>query len=420
MAEATPAEGVSPVYRGVVLAMLVLVFTFNFADRQLLSILAPAIQKDLAISDSGMGLLGGFAFAFLYSTLAIPLSWLADRTSRTWVITVSLALWSAFTIGCGIASGFGQLFLCRLGVGIGEAGGVAPSYATVADYFPPRSRARATALYSLGIPLGSAAGVIAGGYILKHVDWRTAFLVVGASGLIFAPFFRLIVREPARERTGQSAPQPIGEVFAILARKPSFWLLAFGAASNSMIGYGVAFWLPSLMIRSFHLEPVQTSLFYGMILLVSGVLGTLAGGWLGDWLGKADRGAHARVAAVALALAGPLYAAGVLSPTITIAALFFIVPTALGYVWISPVLTAVQHLVPGGMRATASASFLLINNLLGLGGGIYFLGRLSDALKPGFGDEALRWAMLFGLSLYLVAALLMWLAAKPLRKDWVD
>ncbi len=164
--EAAPA---TPAYRGAVLAMLLLVYTFNFVDRQILSILAPAIREDLGLSKSEMGLLGGLAFALLYSTLAIPLSWLADRTSRTWVITASLAAWSGFTALCGLAGNFTQLFLCRLGVGVGEAGGVAPSYAVIADYFPAGSRARALAIYSLGIPLGSAAGVMAGGYIAQAV-----------------------------------------------------------------------------------------------------------------------------------------------------------------------------------------------------------------------------------------------------------
>ena len=162
-------------YRNFALAMLLLVYTFNFVDRQILGILASAIKTDLQLSDKQLGLLGGLAFALLYSTLAIPLAWLADRTSRTWVITLSLAVWSLFTGLCGFAAGFGQLFAARIGVGVGEAGGIAPSYAVIADMFPPRSRARALAVYSLGLPLGSAAGVLLGGFIAARVDWRAAF-----------------------------------------------------------------------------------------------------------------------------------------------------------------------------------------------------------------------------------------------------
>ena len=164
------ARTATPAYRGVVLAMLLLVYTFNFLDRQILGILAGPIKAELALTDAQLGALGGIAFALLYSTLAIPLALLADRTSRTWVITVSLAVWSGFTALCGVAGSFVQMFLFRIGVGVGEAGGVAPSYAVISDYFPQHQRARALSIYSLGIPLGSAGGVLLGGYIAQAIS----------------------------------------------------------------------------------------------------------------------------------------------------------------------------------------------------------------------------------------------------------
>jgi predicted MFS family arabinose efflux permease len=405
--------------RNFALAMLLLVYTFNFVDRQILGILASAIKTDLHLNDTQLGLLGGLAFALLYSTLAIPLAWLADRTSRTWVITLSLAVWSLFTGLCGFATSFGQLFAARIGVGVGEAGGIAPSYAVIADMFPPRSRARALAVYSLGIPLGSAAGVMLGGYIAARVDWRTAFFVVGGAGVLLAPLFRLVVREPARDAP-VAGRAPVGRVFAILAAKPSFWLLALGAASSSMLGYGLAFWLPSLLKRSFHLDLVQTAQFYGAVLLIGGVPGILLGGVIGDRFGGRDRAIYARAPAIAFFVAVPLFAAGIMSTSTAAAFLFFLIPQALVYLWLAPVVTAVQHLVPAHMRATASASFLLINNLIGLGAGSFALGAVSDGLTARFGDEALRYSMLGGLSLYLLAGVLMWLASTPLRKDWVE
>jgi MFS family permease len=189
-----------------VLAMLLIVYSFNFLDRQIISILAGPIKAEFLLTDKQLGLLGGLAFAILYSTLGIPLAWLADRTKRTWVITGSLTLWSGFTMLCGLAGGFTQLFLCRLGVGIGEAGGVAPSYALIGDVFPSIRRARALAIYSLGIPVGSAMGVLFGGYIAAAVSWRIAFLSVGLAGLVLAPIFAFIVKEPRRTiRTRSSA-----------------------------------------------------------------------------------------------------------------------------------------------------------------------------------------------------------------------
>ncbi|TVV70574.1 spinster family MFS transporter [Sphingomonas solaris] len=405
--------------RHLTLALLLVVYTFNFVDRQILGILAGPIKQELALSDTQLGLLGGLAFAMLYSTLAVPLAWLADRTGRTWVITASLMVWSGFTALCGVAGGFWQIFLCRLGVGVGEAGGVAPSYAVIGDIYPPAQRARALAVYSLGIPLGSALGVLFGGYVAAAVNWRAAFVAVGLAGLLFAPVFRLAVREPTREREVAELAPRFADVLRLLAGKRSFWLLAFGAASCSMIGYGLGFWLPSLMQRSFGLSLPATARFFGGLLLVGGVAGVLAGGWLGDRLGTRDRAAFALVPACAFVVATPLFAAGVLSGSVTAAFALFLLPQALSFMWLAPVLTAVQHLVPAPMRATASACFLLVNNLIGLGLGTLTIGALSDALAGPFGAEALRYAILIALSLYLVAAGLMALAGRHLRREWV-
>ena len=414
----TPESAPAP-RRFFVLAMLLVVYTFNFVDRQILGILAGPIKHDLGLSDTQLGALGGFAFALLYSTMGIPLAWLADRRGRTRVIAVSLAIWSGFTALCGLVGGFWQMFACRLGVGIGEAGGVAPSYALIAAYFPARQRARALAIYSLGIPLGSAAGILFGGYVATAVDWRTAFVGVGLAGLVFTPLFGWLVRDPDRVGPAVAAPR-LGEVARILAGKRAFWLLSFGAAASSMMGYGLAFWLPSLRQRSVGLDLVHTAQFFGLLLLIGGSVGVLAGGWIGDWLGGRDRAAFARLPALAYVLGVPLFVAGLWSGSAQAAFWLFLLPQALVYLWLAPVLSAVQHLVPAPMRATASASFLLINNLIGVGFGSLSLGKLSDALTPIYGQDALRHAITWGLGLYLIAALLMALAGRHLREEWVE
>ncbi|MGB3795476.1 MAG: MFS transporter [Alteraurantiacibacter sp.] len=412
-------------HRNVVLGMLLVVYIFNFVDRQILSILAAPIQADLQLSDSEMGLLGGLAFALLYSTMAVPLAALADRTSRSWVITVSLAAWSGFTALCGLAGNFWHIFLARLGVGIGEAGGVAPSYALIGDYFPSKQRATALSIYSLGIPIGSGIGVLMGGYIASTVDWRTAFFTVGLAGVIIVPIFKFLVRDKARPKVAadNTAPLPetpsLKETAGILARKKSFWFLSFGASMSSMLGYGIAFWLPSLLMRSFDFDLVQASQFFGALLLIGGVVGVMAGGLVADRLGSRDRAYYAWLPGLGFFLGAPLFAAGISSTNAQTAFLLFLLPQALAYVWLGPVLSAVQHLVVPAARSTASALFLLINNLIGLGGGIFALGALSDLLTPIYGEEALRYSMLYGLSLYGVAAVLMALAGPALRKDWV-
>lgn len=405
--------------RGTLLGMLLIAYSFNFVDRQIVGILVGPIKAELLLTDTQLGLLGGVAFALFYTGLGIPIALLADRKGRSGVIAISLTLWSAFTALCGAATNFWQLFACRLGVGVGEAGGVAPSYALIVDSFPAGQRARALAIFSLGIPLGSAAGVLFGGYVAANFGWRSAFVAVGLAGIAFAPIFRWFVRDPPRVVDAPSAP-PVREVVRTLATKPSFWLLAFGAASSSMLGYGVAFWLPQLLQRSFGLDLVETSQFYGGILLIGGVAGVLLGGWLGDCAGVKDRGGYARLPAIAFLLAVPLYAAAIYGGSATVAFPLFVLCQALAYIWLGPVIAAVQQLVPQPMRATASAVFLFVNNLIGIGAGTLVLGALSDALTPRLGDEALRVSMLVGLGFYVIAAALMWAASRRLAQDWHD
>lgn len=424
-ATATPAaKAETPGYRYWVLALLFVAYTFNFIDRQIMGILNVPIQTELGASDEQMGLLGGLSFALFYTGLGIPIAYLADRWDRSWIMTAALALWSGFTALCGFAQNYLQLFLARMGVGVGEAGGVAPAYSLISDYFPPKERARALAAYSFGIPIGSAAGIALGGVVASLVDWRVAFLVVGLAGVLFAPIFRWFVREPPRGRydAQAAAPKRAGflEALGYIVKKPSFWLLSTGAACSSMMGYGSFYWIPTFLQRSYGFDLQQAAFFYAAILLVGGVIGVWLGGVLGDKLGKSKRAMFALVPAGAWLLAMPCYALGLLSPSETTAFFLFLVPTALGLVWLGPVIAAVQHLAPAHMRTTASASFLFINNLIGIGVGTWALGRMSDELTAQFGENALRYSILAGTGFYVIAALLYLIAARFLKRDWVD
>jgi predicted MFS family arabinose efflux permease len=418
-----PTTPDSPRYRMVVLAMLVLVYTFNFIDRQIVGILAVPIKADLGLTDTQLGLMGGLAFALFYTLLGIPIAMLADRSNRTTIMTVALVVWSAMTAVCGLAQNFWQLFLARLGVGVGEAGGVAPAYSLVADYFPPHQRARALGVYSFGVPIGSALGIVFGGLIASLIDWRTAFVVVGIAGVALAPIFKMVVREPSRGRfdaTGRAgAPAGFGEVMRLLLGKPSFWGLSFGASASSMMGYGMFFWLPSFFVRSYGLSLLEASLYYGAILLVGGIAGIWLGGSLADRFGTARRRVYAIIPAVAFLATIPFYVAAVLSSSLAMSFALFLVPTALGLVWLGPVLSSIQHVVPPHMRATASAIFLFVNNLIGIGLGTVALGALSDALSVRFGADSLRYAILAGTVFYVVASSLFLLSARRLERDWV-
>jgi MFS family permease len=401
------------------LTLLLIAYIFNYLDRQILGILAGAIKADLHLSDTRFGLLSGPPFAIFYSLLGIPFAYLADRTSRSRVVAAAVALWSAFTGLCGTAASFWQLFVFRMGVGVGEAGGVAPSYALIADYFPPERRARALAIFSLGVPIGLALGTLMGAYIAAAISWRAAFYAMGAAGLILAPVMLLFVRD-ARSSAANASAAPIRQVFPMIGRKPVFWLLAFAASFSSLSGYGLAVWTPSVFERSFGMGLIERGQFVASLLLIGGCTGVFAGGWLADRLGAADRGWYAKLPAIAWAITAPTFAAGLLSSDYTLAWLLLLIPNALNILWLGPVITAVQHLVPHRMRATASASFLLINNLIGLGVGPYLIGWLSDSLKHSYGTEALRYAAVAVTAFYLLAALLMLLAVKPLRTAWVE
>lgn len=432
---------VSSGYRAYVLFILIVVYTFNFIDRQIVGILAVPIKAELALTDTQLSLMGGLAFALFYTFLGIPIAWLADRFSRVWIMTAALTVWSGMTAVCGLAQNFGQLFLARLGVGVGEAGGVAPAYSLISDYFPSQQRARALSVYSFGIPIGGATGIVLGGVLTDIIGWRSAFIIVGLCGILIAPIFRLTVREPVRggldPQGSDTAPAPIRAVVAKLVSKPSFWVLSFGAASSSMMGYGLIFWLPSFFVRSFGdalpqffswlpsaMVPENASIvlyasyFYGSLLLIGGLAGIWLGGMLADKFGQKSKSAYALVPAWAFVASVPCFVVGVMTNSLSVAFIMFLVPTALSLVWLGPVLSAFQHLVPPNMRATSSSIFLFINNLIGIGLGNLIIGLLSDFLSSQYGDESLRYAILSGTVFYLLAAGMFFIAAPRLQRDW--
>jgi len=400
-----------------VLALLLIAYIFNFLDRQIVGILGPSIQAELHLSNAEFGAIGGTAFALLYAALGIPLAYLADRTSRSALVAGSLGVWSAFSALCGAVTGYWTLFLCRLGVGVGEAGGVAPSYALIADYFPPEKRARALAIFSLGVPIGLGAGSFIGARLAALFGWRETFAILGIAGLLLAPFLRFVVRDP--RGTSSSSQVPLPTVFPMLARKPAFWLLAFAASASSLCGYGLALWTPKVMMLSFGLDLVATGNFLASLWLIGGCAGVFAGGWLADRLGSADRGWYAKLPAIAWILSIPAWGFGLFASNLWIAWPLLLVGSGINILWLGPIITAVQHLVPRPMRATASASFLLINNLIGLGVGPWLIGRLSDGLNADYGANALRDAAVLCLGFYLLAAILALFSIRSLKASWV-
>ena len=400
---------------GLILGLLLIAYTLNFLDRQIVSILKIPIKAELGLSDTQLGLMGGIAFASVYSTLAIPFARYADRKGRARVIVLAVATWSLFTALCGLVTSFWQLFLARMGVGVGEAGGVAPSYALIAEHVPPQRRARAMAIFFLGIPIGSALGLFFGGWLAQAVDWRAAFIVIGIAGLPVAWLIARFVPNATPEPATKTAP--FFEVLGELAAKPSFWFLSLGAASGSICGYGFGFWLPSFFSETLGLSLRNIGAYYGSIVLVGGALGIWLGGVASDGLGVARPAAYPAVPATAFLLSVPAYVVAVSTASRGLAWLLFAFAYALSLAWLGPITTAIQGLVAPGRRATASACFLLFVNLIGLGFGTFIFGFAADRLRPAYGTEAMRAAILGGLGFYVLAALLCGLAVITIRRD---
>lgn len=399
---------------GLILGLLLVAYTLNFLDRQIVSILKIPIKAELMLSDTQLGLMGGIAFASVYSILAIPFARYADRKGRARVIVLAVATWSVFTALCGFVTSFWQLFAARVGVGVGEAGGVAPSYALIAQHIAPERRARALAIFFLGIPIGSALGLFFGGWLAQTVDWRAAFMVIGATGLPVAWLIARYVPNSIAEPATKIAP--FFQVLADLAAKPTFWLLSLGSASGSICGYGFGFWLPSFFSEKLGLSLTQIGAYYGSIVLVGGAAGIWLAALVSDRLGAARPAAYPAVPAAAFLLSVPAYIIAV-SASPGLAWFLFAFAYALSLAWLGPIATAIQGLVPPARRATASACFLLFVNLIGLGFGTFVFGFAADRLRPAYGAEAMSTAILGGLGFYVLAGLLCGFAAITIRRD---
>jgi len=386
----------------------------NFVDRQILSILLPSIKQELALPDTYLGLLSGTAFGIFYATLGVPIARLADRFSRKWVMTTCLVLWSAFTAACGTAAGFGSLLACRIGVGVGEAGGSPPAHSLISDYFPPEKRATALAVFSLGVPFGILVGFMAGGWLDQTLGWRNAFAVVGAPGLLLAAIVALTLREPPRGHSEGlvhgSGPAPSArEVIAFLWRAKSFRHSSFAGGLYSFVGYSVVNWTPSFLVRSHGMSTARIGFWLAMIVDLGG---TLADRWQA-------REPRARVYLPALAVAASFPFGFVIYTTsnTTLALALLVIPTALGLMYQAPTFAVTQSLATPRMRATAAAVLLFVLNIVGLSLGPAVTGALSDALAPRYGADSLRWALLIVSTLFVWSAIHFYLAGRTLEAD---
>jgi len=396
-AASVPAAPASKSYRYVVAAMLAVVCSFNFMDRQIISILQEPIRKELGLSDTQLGMLTGLAFALFYSTFGVLVAWAADRFKRVWIMAASCAVWSLFTAFCGLATNFIQLALARTIVGVGEAGGSPPSYSLISDYFPPKERGVGLAIYSLGVPIGSMVGAGVGGAIAAAYGWRIAFVAAGLPGLLLAVIMLVLIREPKRGGLDPLAPGAVAHDPAppMLTAITGFFanrtlaLVALSSGLSGFIGYAMLSWNASLLIRVKGMSLAEVSAYYALVLGITGIVGTFGAGWLVDRLSLRDRRWYAWVPAIAFTLTLPALAGLIWAPTWPIALMFLAVPALLNNMYLAPALTVVQNAVPPARRTMSGAILLFILNFVGLGGGPLYVGYISDHAKAQYGEHSL-------------------------------
>lgn len=428
-------------YRGYAMSLLLSISIINYLDRQVVHILAEPIKNDLHLADWQLGLLTGLAFGILYTLLGLPIARLAERGNRPLIIATATAVWSGFTVLCGMVQSFWQLALARVGVGIGEAGCTPPAHSLIMDYAPPEKRSSALAFYGLGPSLGGLIGMAFGGLIADAYGWRAAFLIAGTPGLLFAALTALTLKEPRRAlaRTAaqiSASSASLGEMFRLVAPKRAYWILGAAITSNVFIAYGYGPFVASFYFRN-HAQQLSVmahrtgayfgydlgsvgflGLALGLLIGLGGALGTWCGGQIADRFGPADPRRYLHVPAIAVLLCVPVFIAAMNVTSVGLSLVLLGLYAFLGSTWYGPAFTAWFSLVPANMRATNSALSLFVSNLLGLGLAPLGVGVLSDVYGAGMGaGEGVRWALTTLAGVGVLASALFWLAARTLRDD---
>ncbi len=423
MATAAPAGDTSKTVR-VTLWILLIVYIFNFIDRQIVNILAEPIAKDLKLSDTQIGLMTGLAFALFYTVLGLPIARYADRptTNRPRLIAVALAVWSGMTALCGLANNFIQLLLARIGVGVGEAGCTPAAHSLISDLVPKEKRASALGFYALGIPIGTVLGMIIGGQLVDVLGWRKAFMIVGLPGVAMALVVWFVLKDPRRhvaEATAVSPPPGMatGEAIRSILSSRAMVLLLIAASSAAFLSYGKTTWATIFFQRTHGLTPGQVGLWFGIVNGAGGILGTWLSGKIADRYGAIKRQHVLTAAALGMLLVAPTAILGYSASDWRIALLILFFPTFLGSLYYGPTYSSVQGLVTPQARALASAVLLFFQNLIGLGLGPLLFGMLSDVLKPSLGEDSVQWVLYSASVMSLIPAFFFWRCSLRLDEE---
>ncbi|MDE1184712.1 MFS transporter [Paraburkholderia sp.] len=363
------------------LTLLGAIFMINFVDRTIIAVVGEAIRRDLQLSDLQLGMMGGLAFALFYAVLGIPLARLAERFNRVRLIAVVTVLWSIMTALCGAAGGYVQLLLCRMGVGVGEAGFTPALVSMISDRFPVGRRALVYSLIALGAPLGSAFAAVAGSAFAQHFGWRWTMAAVGVPGLVLALLLYTTIPEPERKDAGDKALTPrFTEVLRRLGRSASFLHLTCGSGLVGLVGFGTNLFLIPLLVRRFELPLSQAGLIFAMSFSLATMVGQITGGNIASRLIERDIRWGAWAPAITVGMALPLYLLALYQSDWRVLVGFLFVATALLYAFTPAVMTVTQTLVEPRMRASAAALHAFGQTVAGLGIGSVALGYLSDRL----------------------------------------
>jgi predicted MFS family arabinose efflux permease len=368
------------------LALLVLIYMTNYADRVIIGVLGEPIKADFKINDTQLGLLTGMTFVLFYGVLGIPVGRLADRYSRKWVLATCLSLWSVMTVASGFTASFRQLIVARFGVGIGEAGCTPASHSLMTDVFPPNRRSLAFAIYSSGSQLGIILGTLIGGWFGRAYGWRAGIIAVGVPGLVLFLLFALTIPEPVRGRYDQAAPLALEESppSLITAARVFFadrlFLCVMIGMSCAVAGhYSLGIFAVPFLIRSYHLDLFTAARLYGLCYGGAGIVGSVIGGMITDLAGNRNRRWYAGLPAIFYAFAGVLLAAGLYQPDYRIFIACLVTGSICVSIALAPSLAVVLSGLAPRMRASGSAVLLLCSTLVGLGLGPPLAGFISDS-----------------------------------------
>jgi len=403
------------------LLMLTAIYSLNFLDRRVIAILIDPIKHDYHLSDKAMGFISGFGFVIFYSILAAPVARWADRGNRRSIISWGLVIWSGMTALAGIAQNAVQLTLSRFGVGVGEAAGTAPSSSMISDLFPGTQRSGAMAVYQLGPVIGGFLGFFVGGWVNQVYGWHAAFLVAGIPGLLVALIFRFTVREPTRGisevKRVDTGQQNLSETFRFMLSQRCYIILLIGFCFTTFTQFGLGTWAPSFFGRIHHLNTKQIGIYAGTAQAIAGLVGTLAGGYLSDFLGRRNVRWRIYVSAICSILACPGVLLFATSRSLFWCIVGFMIFSAASPVHVGPIVAVSHSVVKVGMRAFATSVIYLISELLGLGLGPFLIGVFNDHYSHALGVGVIRYSVATAAFTTLIGGLLFCLAAQSLERD---